>query len=95
MYENFWRCPKDRTVFEAEPVPYPRPGRQSKHNCADGDKFIECPTCGRRYFYYDHYEWSDMAGFIPKGYTGYVSDRPLESVLPPGLQRSNKYSPRC
>ena len=36
------RCNREGTEFEAMVVPYPVP---------KGAKYIECPTCHRRYFY--------------------------------------------
>lgn len=36
------KCNRDGTVFEAIVTPYPVPA---------GSKYIECPTCARRYFY--------------------------------------------
>lgn len=47
------QCLRDNTKFEAREMPYPGEGRQRTENCAAGDKYIECPTCARRYFYYD------------------------------------------
>jgi uncharacterized protein with PIN domain len=48
------QCLRDNTIFEAVPEPYPGPQIQTHLYDMNGDKFIECPTCGRRYFYYNH-----------------------------------------
>ena len=57
------RCERDGTVFNTEPQPYPLSGFQTKRNDKNGDKVIDCPTCGRGYF-------SDGNG-------NYVGDRKL------------------
>jgi hypothetical protein len=50
------RCKKHEQSFLAHPLLYPTDHSQSKIYCKDGDKYIECPFCGRRYFYNDDYE---------------------------------------
>ena len=62
------RCERDDTEFEVDPRPYPLPGKQSKFHHQDGDEFIECPTCGRRYFRQDGSDGDEV---------GWVSDRQL------------------
>lgn len=47
------QCLRDNTTFEAHECPYPGEGRQMREMCATGDKYIECPTCRRRYFFHD------------------------------------------
>lgn len=46
------KCNRDNTTFEAHEVPYPGAEQQTKHHCEGGDKYIECPTCARRYFFH-------------------------------------------
>jgi hypothetical protein len=64
------KCKRDNTIFTTEPVAYPSEKRQSTFHCKDGDKFIECPTCRRRYFLYSGIDTS-----VPDGQ--YYCDRPL------------------
>jgi hypothetical protein len=47
------QCLRDSTTFEAHEMPYPGTGRQTTRMSKDGDKYIECPTCARRYFFHD------------------------------------------
>jgi hypothetical protein len=47
------QCMREMTVFEAHEIPYPGEGRQTKFYSAAGDRYIECPTCRRRYFFHD------------------------------------------
>lgn len=58
------KCERDGTIFSATVVPYPSPHRQSKFHSKDGDRFIECPTCGRRYFYQDGVNFDDEIGWV-------------------------------
>jgi hypothetical protein len=46
------QCLRDSTTFEAHECPYPDEGRQTTHHATDGDRYIECPTCARRYFFH-------------------------------------------
>lgn len=48
------KCERDDTIFDAVPQPYPLPEKQSGHyDPVNGDQYIQCPTCGRRYFFYN------------------------------------------
>jgi hypothetical protein len=47
------QCAADGTTFEAHEAPYPGEGRQTHLLSKDGDRVIECPTCARRYWFYD------------------------------------------
>lgn len=47
------KCMRDNTTFVPIIKPYPRTGKQMTEMSKDGDRFIECPTCARRYFFHD------------------------------------------
>jgi hypothetical protein len=47
------KCERDGTIWEAIGFPYPTKDRQTNFNNKDGDRFIECPKCARRYFLVD------------------------------------------
>lgn len=53
------QCVRDNTTFEAHEIPYPGTERQTKLMSEAGDRYIECPTCHRRYFWHDDTQkWS-------------------------------------
>ncbi len=62
------QCRRDNTKFDATIVPYPSIEKPSTHYTEQGDRYIECPTCGRRYFMTDSHE--------------YYADRPLLILSP-------------
>lgn len=69
------KCLRDNTIFDAIISPYPTE-RQTRFMDKDGDKYIECPTCGRRYFHYN--EGKDLQDVEPKDRkVGWHVDRPL------------------
>lgn len=52
-------CLRDNTTFSAIEMPYPNKDRQGTFMSKTGDRYIECPTCARRYFWHDTTEkWS-------------------------------------
>lgn len=70
------RCLRDDTMFDAVIKPYPTSNKPSTMYDKDGDKYIDCPTCGRRYFHYN--SGSQLADLGEVNKTGWHCDRPLE-----------------
>ena len=50
------QCTRCNTIWIAKPRGYPSEARQTTFYATTGDLFIDCPACGRRYF------WHDAAG---------------------------------
>lgn len=66
------RCERDNTTFDTISRPYPTAAKQMTEYDSAGDRFIECPTCGRRYFHHDDREDNE-----PEARGKWYSDRPL------------------
>jgi hypothetical protein len=47
------QCLRDNTTFDAIAIAYPSERRPTTEMCERGDRYIECPTCARRYFFHD------------------------------------------
>jgi len=46
------KCERDGTIFEAIPKKYPSEKKQTTFYRKDGDLYIDCVMCCRRYFLY-------------------------------------------
>ena len=80
------KCERDNTEWGAFPMPYPAEGRQTTFYNEEGDMFLDCPTCCRRYFLYDAKHLTgrekSVAGRTPVA-GDYFSDRILTVLIPP------------